>query len=280
MNFTNKPKKSLGQNFLTSEWALQKIVETADIKKDDTILEVGPGKGALTAEILKCEPKKVLAIEKDDSMIPLLQETFHKNIEDGSFILENGDILEFDPDASFLSSPARSGIHVLEKGYKIVANIPYYITGHFIRKFLTADNKPSKMVLLIQKEVAERIVAKNGKESLLSLSVKAYGEPKYIMTVNKGSFFPAPNVDSAIIEIDLSQQPINNHFISKEEEQRFFDILHAGFTQKRKMILGNLAEIFGGREKTEEKLKNCGIDPKSRAEDMKLGDWKCLSTWT
>ncbi len=262
-----RPKKSLGQNFLTSESALQKITETAEINTEDIVLEVGPGKGALTRFLLKKNPKKIIAIEKDSTLVDFLNENFSKNLETRQLEIINGDILYFSPEN-----------HVeLKNGYKIVANIPYYITGHFIKKFLTTKNKPQKMILLVQKEVAERIVARNNKESILSISVKAYGNPKLIETVKRGSFFPSPNVDSAILLIDLSQKNLDPK-IEGETEARFFKILHAGFGQKRKMILGNLENVFESRGEAENALKNCNIDPKKRAEDMKLEDWLCLSS--
>ena len=256
-----RPKKSLGQNFLTSESALQKIADAANIENGELILEVGPGKGALTQKLLE-KGARILAIEKDDRLIPFLNEKFKKEIEKGSLIIKNEDILDF---------PSQKSCFDQEK-YKIVANIPYYITGHFIRKFLTTENKPSKMVLLVQKEVAERIVAKDEKESILSMSVKLYGNPKYIDTVKKGSFFPSPNVDSAILSIDLLGNPE-----SKLDEKRIFEILHAGFAQKRKMILGNLENAFESREEAGFALQKCNIDPKKRAEDLKIEDWLCLS---
>lgn len=257
------PKKSLGQNFLTSESALQKIADAADIKAGEVVLEAGPGKGALTAKILE-KGATVLAIEKDDRLIPFLQERFKKEIAEGKLVIENGDILEFS---------ARKD--AIEKGkFKIVANIPYYITGEFFRKFLDNGPRPLKMVVLVQKEVAERIVAKDNKESLLSISVKSFGEPKFIDSVKRGSFFPIPNVNSAILLVD------NIHDLETKQpsdKKRFFEILHAGFAQKRKMLLGNLAETLGGREEAEKKLQKCNIDPKKRAENLKVEDWMCLA---
>jgi len=260
-----KPKKSLGQNFLTSESALQKIVDSALLSPNDLVLEVGSGKGALTRKILE-KGVKVLAIEKDERLMPFLEERFRREIESGQLTIKNEDILDF---------PTQKNCFDTEK-YKIIANIPYYITGQFLRKFLTIDNKPEKMVLLVQKEVAERICARNKKESILSMSVKVYGNPKYIDTVKKGSFFPIPSVDSAILEIDIMQEE-SGCKLEKNKEARFFEILHAGFGQKRKMILGNLENVFGSRGEAEIALKNCKIDSKKRAEDMILEDWLCLS---
>ena len=174
-------KKSLGQHFLKSERALSSIIESAKISPGETILEIGPGLGVLTEKLLDAGAK-VIAVEKDDSLFVFLKEKFGEKIN-----LIHEDILDFDSND-------------LGK-YKIVANIPYNITGAILEKFLSADNQPESMVLLVQKEVAERIVARNNKESILSISVKAYGDPKYIEKVLAGSFVPAPNVDSAIILI-------------------------------------------------------------------------------
>lgn len=256
-----RPKKSLGQNFLTSISTLDKIIDSANLSSNDIVLEIGPGKGALTEALLQ-RGAKVLAIEKDNELVFFLNEKFKKETEKGQLIIKNEDVLDFSPEEE----------KILKSGYKIIANIPYYITGQIIRKFLTAKNKPTKMVLLVQKEVAERIVSRDGKESLLSLSVKAYGEPKYIAKVSRGSFFPIPNVDSAILLIDNIKEGFKNN-----NEDKFFDILHSGFGQKRKMILGNLVEIFGGKESAENALKKCEIDPKKRAEDIDLDGWKCLA---
>lgn len=256
-----KPKKSLGQNFLTSTSAIEKIVETAGLNSGEVVLEIGPGRGALTEQLLK-KDIKLLAIEKDDELFLLLQDKFKNEIESGKLILRNEDILNFNPEEESL----------LSESYKVIANIPYYITGQIIKKFLTTKHKPTKMVLLVQKEVAERIVASDSKESILSLSVKIFGEPKFISKVSRGSFFPAPNVDSAIMSINN----IKNSVIEQNEE-RFFDLLHAGFGQKRKMILGNLVKVFGDKIKAEQALNNCGIDPKKRAEDIKLQEWICLA---
>jgi 16S rRNA (adenine1518-N6/adenine1519-N6)-dimethyltransferase len=256
-----KPKKSLGQNFLTSESALTKIIESAELSEGDTVLEIGPGKGALTLKLLQ-SGAKVFAIEKDKELVNFLKEKFEKYLKTGDLIIQEWDILNFDPEAD----------KIIKNKYKIIANIPYYITGQIIRKFLTTKNTPSKMVLLVQKEVAERIIAKDGKESMLSLSVKLYGDPKYMAKVSRGSFFPIPSVDSAIIQINNIKQPYG-----EAREKRFFEILHAGFGQKRKMILGNLKEIFGNKESAEKILKECKIDPKKRAEDIDLPGWKCLA---
>jgi 16S rRNA (adenine1518-N6/adenine1519-N6)-dimethyltransferase len=250
-------KKSLGQNFLKSKEALRALVEAGKVGPDDVILEVGPGKGVLTAELLKLA-KKVIAVEKDDRLIELLQETFTQEIAAGKLEIVHQDILEFDPS-------------VLGGDYKIIANIPYYITGTFLQKFLEHTFQPNTMVIMVQKEVAQRIVAKNDKESILSMSVKAYGTPKYVMTVKAKYFSPAPNVDSAIIAI----YDISKNFFNEFSEQKFFEIMKLGFAHKRKMLIGNLSEEYS-REKLLGVFSYIGLSEKVRAEDITLEDWKNL----
>lgn len=254
-------KKSLGQNFLKNVGALRKIVDAGKIVAGEIILEIGPGEGSLTAELLKSKAK-VIAIEKDDRLIPILEQKFSAEISSGQLKLIHSDILNFSP----------LSYQLLTTNYKLIANIPYYITGEILRKALSEWPQPSQIVLLVQKEVAERIVARDKKESLLSMSIKVYGEPKIIGVVKAGSFVPAPNVDSAIISIEK----ISKNNLGNTSEEKFFEILKAGFAHKRKMISGNLKPIF--QEKTEEKLKICEIAPKTRAEKLTLENWLCLSS--
>ena len=188
-----KPKKSLGQNFLTSSKAVFEIVTAGEIVKGESILEIGPGKGALTEELLKAGAK-LTVIEKDRELIPYLEEKFAKEIRDKSLSIIEGDVLNLDIESVFKKN---------EK-YKLIANIPYYITGAIIERFLSIKKKPLLMVILVQKEVAERIVARDKKESILSLAVKFYGIPKLIYKVSAGSFFPKPKVDSAVLKITLN----------------------------------------------------------------------------
>ena len=196
----HKAKKSLGQNFLKSEPALQMMCDAGALTTTDTILEIGPGKGALTERLLT-RAGKVIAVEKDRELIAILQEKFANDIENKKLLIIDGDILEFDPKHAGMK----------EGEYKIIANIPYNITGSIIRKFLSETIQPNTMVLLVQKEVAQRIVARDTKESILSLSVKAYGTPKYMMKVGKRFFTPAPKVDSAIIAVtDISKKRISH----------------------------------------------------------------------
>lgn len=255
-----KKKKSLGQNFLKDKNILNKIVSAGEIVKEETILEIGPGDGGLTEKLLE-KGARVIAVEKDDRLIPILKEKFAKEISSEKFILIHEDILDFKPKAFGFN----------DLNFKIIANIPYYITGEIMRKALSEWPNAKNIVLLIQKEVAKRIVASDQKESLLSISVKVFGSPKLISIVKAGSFSPAPKVDSAILKIEN----ISNKNLGEVAKERFFEIVKAGFAHKRKMISGNLKNIFG--EKTEEKLASCNINPNQRAEEISLEKWLCLA---
>lgn len=256
-----RAKKSLGQNFLNSKAVARDIVRAAELSSADTVLEIGPGKGFLTAELL-ASGARVIVVEKDDRMIPLLKEKFADKIKEGSFDLVHADIETFD-----------LATYKLKAGnYKIVANIPYYLTGYIVRAFLEADQKPERMILMLQKEVAERIVARDKKESILSLSVKAYGTPRIVKKVPARYFTPAPKVDSAVLAIENIS---GKYFKDRASEERFFEIIKAGFAHKRKRLAGNLKEMFG--DKTESLLAQAGIAPNARAEDVALGQWLKIS---
>ncbi len=208
-----KAKKSLGQNWLKSESAINEILKSGELEAGELVLEIGPGRGALTKALLS-QGVKVLAVEKDDFLIKDLQEKFGSEIKAGKLILIHQDISDFN---------VEKGLKTLDKGkYKLIANIPYYITGQIIRQFLSqTTNQPNLMVLMVQREVAQRIVAKDNKESILSMSVKAYGEPKYIKTVPAGAFDPKPKVDSAILQI----RNITRDKLKEVKEEDFFEII-------------------------------------------------------
>ena len=253
-----KPKKTLGQNFLKSEPALRMMCEAGAVTIDDIILEIGPGKGALTSKLL-AQSKKVIAIEKDRDLIDILKEKFKEEIEKGRLELLYKDILLYDPTSSELTAGE----------YKIISNIPYNITGAIIERFLSQVIQPSTMVLLVQKEVAERIVARDNKESILSLSVKAYGSPRYMMKVGKRFFTPSPKVDSAIIAItDIS--PVHTRY--GLEERGFFTLVKAGFAHKRKVLRTNLESILP-KEKIQNLYEIVGLDTRVRAEDLPFEKW-------
>jgi 16S rRNA (adenine1518-N6/adenine1519-N6)-dimethyltransferase len=245
-------KKSLGQNFLKSGLALRKIVEAGEITSDDVILEIGPGKGALTGKLLE-GAKIVIAVEKDHGLVEFLKRKFEKEIAKKKLILTEGDILQFDIRA----------LGVLR--YKVIANIPYNITGAILKKFLGGLHQPERMILMVQHEVARRIVARDGKESILSISVKAYGEPKLVMKVPARYFAPSPKVDSAIVAIkDISRKTFKENGI---EESRFWEVVKTGFSRKRKMLSGNLKHVIPDGPTV---LLELGA---KRAEDLKLRDW-------
>lgn len=253
-------KKSLGQHFLHSAHYLQMIIDAANITPGEYVIEVGPGDGALTAALLE-KGVRVVAIEKDHRLIPILEEKFAKEISEEKLFLIEGDVLKFD----ISNSPLK------KRKYKLVANIPYYITGALIRKFLMDEMQPTSMVLLVQKEVAQRI-ARDTKESLLSLSVKVYGEPKYIKTVPAGAFSPAPKVDSAILQISHISR---NNFLDKKTEEKFFSLIHAGFAQKRKLLKRNLESVLG--KESSARIEQAGIPQNARAEDVRLKQWLTLT---
>ncbi len=251
-----KPK--LGQHFLTRPEIAGWVASSIDISDEDTVLEIGPGHGILTNELLKLA-KTVIAIEKDRELVKELKGRFSCEIENKKLVIIGEDVRNFD---------SKDCKH-LQNGYTLCANIPYYITGYIIRKFLTSEHQPKSISILIQKEVAERIVAKNNKHSILSLSVHAYGTPKLEKTVKAGAFSPPPKVDSAILSIKkISRKNFNN----KEQENIFFEIVKTAFSQKRKTIGATLKNTVNIND-----FVRCEIDKKTRPEDVSLEKWLCLS---
>ncbi len=268
MNY-HAPKKSLGQNFLTSIPARIAIIEAGELTSSDTILEIGPGKGFLTKGLLE-KGAHVVALEKDRELIPVLSETFSPEIASNQLTLIEGDALEFDPASELLKANSQK---LKAVSYKLVANIPYDITGAILSRFLSHAYQPTMMVVLVQKEVAERVCARNGKESLLSLSVKVYGTPKLVYKVSKGSFFPIPSVDSAVLQIkDISRSNFKNQY----HEAMFFKVLHAGFAHKRKFAISNIKEVFKGID-IQSLFQEIDLSEKVRAEDVPLSVWLTLS---
>lgn len=260
------PKKSLGQNFLVNQGVLDKIIAASEIKKDDIILEVGPGTGNLT-EKLAVNAKKVIAVEKDRRLISQLQKRLTRpplvGVARGGLVkIVEEDILEFNPEAYSLKNG----------GYKIVANIPYYITSHFLRIVFEKWPRPELIVLMIQKEVAQRIMAKPPHTNLLALSVQLFADPQIIGSVSRGSFRPMPNVDSAIIKI------IPKTDSETADNKKIFKVIRAGFSEKRKQLANNLAKNF---DKTKEQIKNifssAGIKENARAENLSLEEWGKLA---
>lgn len=293
-SLTNFAKKSLGQNFLKSERALLDMVKAGDIQKGETIIEIGPGKGALTSKLLaKIEElntktqapeanhttkTKLVCIEKDDRLIPFLKEEYKKEIEEGTLEIIHGDILEILKDKEqILRIISLDNKKSDNHPYKIIANIPYYITGLIFRGIFELDHLPSKIVMLVQKEVANRIVAygdngaqhtqkTDGKESILSISIKLYGTPKRISIVPRGAFVPTPSVDSAIIAIEDIRRKI-----SKDLDEKFFEMIHAAFSHKRKRLVKNLEQFSNPKSKDYEKIiTDIGLNKDVRAEDISI----------
>lgn len=258
-----RPKKSLGQNFLKSKEALQLILAAADLNKSkDKVLEIGPGEGALTFPLAQ-NSSQVIAIEKDDFLSEELKKTAPQNVK-----IIHGDVLE-------LNLP-----QLLEENdfgdYKVVANIPYYITGKLLRLLLELENKPKICVLLLQKEVAERICQKAPKMSILSLSVQFYGQPEIIADVSKEDFYPVPKVDSAILKITVLDP---KKLPPKEEIKKFFKLIKVGFSSPRKTLINNLANgLSKSKEEIADIVEKLGLDLNTRAQELGVDDWKKLSS--
>jgi len=256
-----RPDKSLGQNFLVDMTALQRVVEVAGIETSDAVLEIGPGLGNLT-RLLAVQARQVMAVEVDPNLIPPLREvlTPFANVQ-----VVQSDILALDP-AQLMKEP----------GYLVVANIPYNITSALIRHLLEARIKPARIIMTVQREVAERICASPGKLSLLALSVQVYGKPILAARIQAEAFYPVPKIDSAVVRIDLSPQPL----IPNPLLPLFFRLAKAGFSQKRKTLRNSLA---GGLRLTPAQAANmllaAGIDPQRRAETLSLEEWSRLTEY-
>lgn len=250
-----KAKKSFGQNWLRDEYVLDEIVKTAEISENDTVLEVGPGLGTLTQKLV-ATAADIIAVEADRDLLPRLGSMFQgkKNFE-----LINDDILKFD-------------LSRLNKGYKVVANIPYYLTSNLLRTLLESISPPSLMVLLVQKEVAQRIMAGPGQMSVLAFSVQYYASPEYIMDVKKELFDPVPKVDSAVVKITRRQRPA-----FQADTKKLFRLVKAGFSEKRKMLRNSFSGGLGLETSiVENLLSECNLKPTSRAQELSLDDWQRL----
>ena len=265
---TLSAKKSLGQHFLRSNEVLKQIIGASALSPHDLVLEIGPGEGVLT-EALLASGAKVVAVETDERAIRLLTKRFSSAILDSQLLLLEGDIRNPATQEQLFDAA-----HLGEGAYKLIANIPYYITGYLFRLFLEALRQPTLIVFLVQKEVAEQIIATNKKEGLLSLSVKAFGSPHYVATVKRDAFSPPPKVDSAIMCVD----DISRSHFSNMTSKTYFTILKAGLGAKRKMLLGNLAQsldipktMLGGI------FLELGISQTARGEDLSIEAWLALA---
>ncbi len=265
--FKLRARKGLGQHFLTDSGVLEEILAAADLSPDDTVIEVGPGLGIMTRE-LAARAGTVIAIELDNKLAAALSEMLAP-LE--NCVIVNEDVLGTDPLALLKGQPPHVPPEL--RSYKVVANLPYYITAPVLRHFLEASLKPRVMVVMVQQEVAEAITAAPGQRSLLSNSVQFYGSPRIVATVPAAAFYPAPEVDSAVVRIDVYDKPP----VDVDDADEFFRLVRAGFHAARKQAVNSLAVGLGlPKEEVLALLKRAGIDPKRRAETFTLAEWAGL----
>lgn len=249
-------KKGLGQHFLVNEQAIQRVVSAAELGPGDTVVEVGPGLGVLTRELAR-EASRVIAVEIDSAMVTALRETI-SGLPNVSIV--NADILECEPESLTEAAPS----------YKVVGALPYNIASAVLRHFLESPQKPRLMVAVLQKEVARTIAAKPGEMGLLSVGVQFYGHPTIVDYIARGSFYPPPKVESAILRIDV----YNNPPIKVENEIEFFRVVRGGFSAPRKQLRNSLAQGLGMVPvDAAELLRKAGIDHRRRAETLSLEEW-------
>ena len=285
-----RPSKGLGQNFLVDPVVLDRIVVAAELARTDVVLEVGAGLGTLTGRLAR-QAGHVVAVELDQRLIPVLEHVLSGLT---NVTVVQGDILALDPAAllqSQIGKSANAGEYtgkqigksanlqspisspqspIPNPHYKVVANLPYYITSAVLRHLLEARLKPQRMVLTVQREVAERIVARPGQMSLLAVSVQFYGQPQLLFRVRPGSFYPSPEVESAVVRIDLYAEPP----VLVEDTGAFFRVVRAGFGQRRKQLRNALAAGLGRPpEEVAARLREVGVDPSRRAQALSLEEW-------
>jgi 16S rRNA (adenine1518-N6/adenine1519-N6)-dimethyltransferase len=256
-----RPRKRLGQNFLTDPVALERIVDAADLTPGDLVVEVGAGVGTLTGPLAE-RAARVLALELDDELVDILRERFSAspNVE-----IIHGDVLRL------------SLSDLVEGSYKVVGNLPYYITSAVLRRFLSGTPRPQLMVVTVQREVAERAVAEPGEMSLLAVSVQFYGHPRIVARIPAGAFYPVPKVDSAVMRIDIGEQPVVR-LGEGIDEAEFFRVVRAGFSQKRKKLRNSLsAGLRFAPAEAEQALEQSGVDPGRRAETLSLQEWASVT---
>lgn len=275
-----RPRKELGQNFLTDPVHLAKIVDVAGLTPSDTVLEIGPGPGTLT-RLLAEQAGRVIAVELDPHMVTLLKNEYGhlKNL-----IVIEADILQTDLSRLIRSAENSEQVSLVNgrppipnprpSTYKVVANLPYYITSAVIRHLLEATPQPERVVVTVQKEVAQRVVAKPGQMSLLAVSVQFYGQPSLAHHIPAGAFYPVPKVDSAVVRIDTFAQPV----VAVADTDHFFRVVKAGFGQKRKQLKNSLAAgLAKPIPAVIEALTRANIDPTRRAETLSLEEWGRLA---
>ena len=256
-----RPRKSLGQHFLVDESALRRIADAADLQKEETVIEVGPGLGVLTRELLQ-RVRRVIAVEKDERMAGLLRKELSSQAQ---LTVVAADVLSVRPDDLLANAGGLSE-------YKVVANLPYYVAAPILRHFLEAKAQPRLLVALLQKEVAQGVAAGPGKMTMLSVAMQLYATPRLMGLVRAGSFYPPPKVDSAIVRLDVRPAPA-----VATDPGRFFDVVRAGFSAPRKQIANSLSKGLGtGRAEVADALAAAEVSGQRRAESLSLEEWAAL----
>ncbi len=259
-----RPRKRLGQHFLQDPHHLARIADAADLSPGDVVLEIGPGTGTLTQVLLQ-RGATVVAVELDDRLVALLGERFAGNER---FHLLHGDILDLPPDEAITRALGRP------HPYKVVANLPYYITSAIIRHLLEAEFPPILLVVTVQEEVGRRMCASPPHMNLLAVSVQFYGRPRIVHRIPRGAFYPVPKVDSAVVRVDVYEEPP----VDVPDRKTFFRVVKAGFAQRRKQLVNALAAGLGvSKAAVADLLKAAGIDPRRRAETLTLEEWARLA---
>ena len=264
-----RPNKGLGQNFLVDQAVLEKIAAAAELTPDDTVLEIGAGTGVLT-KLLAREAGCVIAIELDQRLMTVLRSELSTY---GNVTLVQGNILKLDP-AALLGTDIQHPTSSIQ--YKVVANLPYYITSAVLRHLLEADHRPQRIVVTVQYEVAKRIVAEPGEMSLLAVSVQFYGHPELLLRIEPGSFYPSPEVESAVVRIASRPKPP----LPQGRREDFFRVVRAGFSQRRKQLHNALSAGLGlqiSRHEAADILEEAGVDPRCRAQTLTVEEWVRVS---
>ncbi|MGD2144345.1 MAG: 16S rRNA (adenine(1518)-N(6)/adenine(1519)-N(6))-dimethyltransferase RsmA [Anaerolineae bacterium] len=265
-----RPNKALGQNFLVDQEVLDRITRAAQLTPNDIVLEIGAGTGTLTKRLAR-NAGFTVSVELDRQLMPILDSELSQF---DKLVLIQGDILRLDP--ASLINEATGQPTLAEPTYKVVANLPYYATSAVLRHLLEAERKPRLMVITVQKEVAERIVAAPGNMSILAVSVQFYGEPELLFRVGPDSFYPPPEVESAVLRVEIPPSPP----LPDEQVGAFFQVVRAGFSQRRKQLHNSLSAGLGTRVSKQQaaaRLENAGIDHRRRAQTLSIAEWIALT---
>jgi 16S rRNA (adenine1518-N6/adenine1519-N6)-dimethyltransferase len=260
-----RPSKGLGQNLLVADSAYERIIAASELTRDDFVLEIGPGLGTLTRRLADVAGH-VTAVELDARMVTVLVDTLGDRT---NVTVREGDILEIQPE-TLVTEPAAASC----RRYKVVANLPYYITSRVLRHLLTATVRPSLLTVMVQKEVADRIIARPGELSLLAVSVQAYGEATLVCAIPPSAFFPIPRVSSAVLSIRTFPEPA----VARAREERFFNVVRAGYQQRRKQLHNSLVANLGlGAARVDEALKAAAIAAQARPQMLDVAAWLRLT---